>query len=174
MYSHSVFTTSDNERAKFSAMFITYREHFSKQMSLEEALIYLLTNLEQSSIVLSFNEHQQVIAAMNYWLTSDDEFTYDANGGCLYISSVIIHPEQRSSRVFMQGFRDSINYIDQHVLPKPHTVAFAAQDSNPYVNKLYRKFATFSGQREGFHGLENIYKVNFNDLKYFLNRLKSK
>jgi hypothetical protein len=129
LYSYSVFATTDSERAQFSALFVRYREHFSEHMNLDQALVYLLTTLEYSLIVLSYNERNQVIAGMNYWLTSDDEFTYDTDGKCVYISSVVIHPEHRSTRVFMQGFRDSINYIHEQ-MPEVHTVAFTAQEGN--------------------------------------------
>lgn len=177
MYSYSVMASTDEQKAQFSAFFVRYREHFSRDMLLDEALLHLLNYLEQSSIILTYNERDQVIGALNYWRTADetgeDEFAYDADGRLVYLSSALIAPEERSSRVFMHGFRDWINEMHKQA-PELHTVIFTARADMAYINQLYRKFARHCGHREGLHGMENIYKANFTELHHFLNRLKSK
>lgn len=173
MYSYSIFTATAEQQAQFSAFFVRHREHFSQQMGLDEALVYLLSYLEQSSLVLSYNERNELIAAMNYWRTSDEEFNYDPDGETIYISSALIAANARSTRVFMQGFRDAMNYMHRQA-PQLKSVAFTARTENPYINALYGKLASYCGQQEGMHGMENVYKADFNELRTFLNRLKSK
>src|SRR5690606_11754233 len=126
VYSYSIFEATDKQKAQFSALFVRDREHFSSHMGLDEALVYLLSCLEQSSLVLSYNERDELIAAMNYWRTSDEQFNYDPDGESIYISSALIAAKERSTRVFMHGFRDGINYMHQQA-PQLKSVMFTAR-----------------------------------------------
>jgi len=174
MYQYSIFGNSDELGAQFSSFFIRHREQFSKDMVLDEALIHLLYCMQYMSLILSYNEYDELIAAMNYWTVADiDDSTYDPNGQIVRISSALIAPHERSSRVFMHGFRDWSNYIYEQN-PSIHTVVFTARADNEYLNRLYPQFATFTKMVDGLHGLERQYKVSLLDLRAFLNRLKPK
>ncbi|URN94809.1 MAG: hypothetical protein NAG76_00680 [Candidatus Pristimantibacillus lignocellulolyticus] len=171
MYAYSKLCETDEEYALFSKFFIQYREHFSKDFILEDALIHLISYLEYSSVIMSYNTKQQLIACAQYWIIGEDDINYEANGRTVYISSAIIIPYARSTRVFICGFRDLINHIAMH---QPHirNIRFSAQVDNQYLNTLYRKFAIFINTEEGAYGVENRYEVPLLQLQSFLNRLK--
>jgi|GEM_PF-643105 len=172
MYNYSVFGSTDELAAQFSSFFIRNREQFSKDMVLDEALIHLLYCIEHMSLILSYNEADELIAALNYWTVADtDETTYDPNGSIVFISSALIVEHERSSKVFMHGFRDLINYIYEQN-PAIHTVVFNARADNHYLNKLYAKFASYTKTVDGLHGLECQYCVSLLELRAFLNRLE--
>lgn len=174
MYCYSKIADTDEMKAAFSSFFIKHREQFSKDMILDAALIHLLSYIERSSIVLSYDEKDQLIAAANYWtISSSDDVTYDPEGKIMFISSSLIVEHERSSRVFMHGFRDMINHVHGSN-PAIHTVVFTARADHDYLNKLYSKFARFAKQVEGLHGNENLYETDLIALMNFLNRLKSK
>lgn len=172
MYNYSVFGNTDEQAAQFAAFFIRNREQFSKDMVLDEALIHLLYCVEHMSLILSYDEADELIAALNYWTVANAEDTaYAPDGSIVFISSALIAKQERSSRVFMHGFRDLINYIHEQN-PEIHKVVFNARADNEYLNKLYSKFASFSNVVEGLHGPECQYSVDLLQLKTFLNRLK--
>lgn len=171
MYGYSVFATTDEQAAQFSAFFVRQREQFNKNFKLEEALIYLLSYIEQSYITLSYNTENKLIAASNYWIYNDNPLEAQQSGDKLYISSALIVPEERSSRVFMHGFRDMINELHRQ-FPHIQSVSFSAQVDNDYLNNLYRKFASFEKEIDGGSGRENMYVTSFHELRGFLNRLK--
>lgn len=173
MYNYSVFASSDEQRAQFASFFITHREQFSKELLLRDAIMYILTYIDQSTIMFTYNEKEELIGAVNCWPVGDDKNTYDEQGSTILISSAVLMQSERSTRVFMHGFRDMINGLI-HMHPMIHTVRFTARADNSYLNKLYSKCATYTETIEGDHGSEHVYEVAYEQLKGFLNVLKPK
>ena len=148
--------------------FVRNRKDFNSRFTLYDSLEHILETVEHSHIVLSFDSSDQLIACGHYWYTSND-IEPNPQGEVVFVSSALIAREQRSSLVFVKGFRDMANIIAEDNR-NVKVMQFHAQTDNHYLNRLYGKFARHIGEHEGLNGMENVYAADFATLLNYLNR----
>ena len=172
MYKYNRFAATDDDRAQFALFFIKNKEQFSKDILLRNAIVYILSCIEYSTIMFTYNEEDKLIGAVNCWPAAEDH-SYVDNGTILFISSAVLLVEERRTVTFMKGFRDLVNEsIVIH--PNINEVRFTARADNLYLNKLYSKCATYYKSIEGEYGLEHVYYVSYEALRAYLNKIKSR
>lgn len=159
---------NDEDFIEYALFFIRHRKDFSRLFSLSDTLMHVLETIRTSHIILVLDQMDNTIAWMNYRYVTQ-EYEPHPEGEIAFVDSVIMKESQRSSRLFVNGFRHLVNYIDQenhHV----RTFQFHALADNVYLTRLYSKFADIIGQREGYHGTENIFSADFSRLLQYVNR----
>ncbi|MNK32227.1 hypothetical protein D3C87_506840 [compost metagenome] len=171
MLAHYRNCQNDEDYAQFTLYFIRNRKDFNRQFSLSDALVHVLESIPNSRIILITDKTGTMIGWGHYrYLNTENEF--DPEGEIVFVNSVIVHPSYRSSRVFIQGFR----YLVQQIVAEncnTKYLQFCTQIDNTYLNRLYAKFSRVIGQREGYHGVENVYSSDFGQLLQYL-KLSSK
>jgi len=161
----------DQDLVQFTLFFIQNRLDFSRRFTLVDAVYHILDNIQNSQIVLVVDSQDKMVGWAHYqYVTKEHE--PDPHGEIAYIYSVILKQEYRSSRVFLQGFRYLVEQIRAEN-SQVKRVQFFAQSENAYLNRLYAKFATIIGEREGDHGHEYMYAADFTKLCDFLWMKKS-
>lgn len=157
---------TDEDFVQFTLFFIRHHKDFSSNFSLSDTLMHTLETIQTSHIQLILDDSNRTIGWVVYrYVTADYE--PHPEGEIVFIDSVIITKEYRSSRLFVTGLRQLLRHIaaeNRHV----RTFQFFALQNDRYLTRLYSKFATITGQRDGYHGTENIFSNDFhNVLKYF-------
>jgi hypothetical protein len=171
MSAHFRSCTSEEDYVQFTLFFIRNRLDFNRRFSLNDALFNVLETIHDSKIILVVDELDQVVGWGHYqYVTTEHE--PDPQGEIVFIHSVILIPEYRSSRVFFTGFRYLVNQIIGEN-PQVKQVQFFAQMENVYLNRLYAKFARIIGQRDGYHGRENVYATEIGPLSAYLSTGRS-
>ncbi|USG63290.1 GNAT family N-acetyltransferase [Brevibacillus ruminantium] len=171
---HATFRScqSDEDYAKFANYFIRNRKDFHHQFSLSDTLEHILMTSPDSQIILIEDREQKVIGWAHYeYTTNDDEI--EAAHETVFVHSVILDKEYRSSWTFIKGFRYMVNQIaeqNRHI----GQFQFSALESNVYLNRLYAKFAERTGALEGEYGREFIYSTDFARLYSYLNGMEER
>ncbi|WP_231955994.1 GNAT family N-acetyltransferase [Aneurinibacillus soli] len=130
--------------------------------------MHTLETIGASHIILVLDQMDNTIAWMNYGYVTKD-YEPHPDGEIAFVDSVIMTETHRGSRLFVKGFHYLVNHINEenrHV----RTFQFYALADNTYLTKLYSKFADIIGQRDGYHGRENIFSADFPRLLRYLNR----
>lgn len=167
MQAHYRLCQSDEDYAQFTLFFIRHRKDFSHQFSLADALMHTLLTIDISRILLILDEMNQTIGWMHYRYVAAD-YEPHPTGEIAFVDSVIMTEEYRSSRLFVRGFRHLVHHIAIEN-PLVSKFQFYTLQDHSYLNRLYAKFASIIGQREGYHGIENIFSANFPILLQYLN-----
>ncbi|MGG1634139.1 GNAT family N-acetyltransferase [Paenibacillus sp. NRS-1760] len=162
---------NDADLAQYALYFIRHRTDFSSKFSLPDSLYHILQSLQQSKVMLILSLEGDTIGWAHYRYLST-EYEPVREGEIAFVDSVIINDAYRSGRLFINGFRFLANHIAAEN-PKVRTFEFHALASHAYLNRLYSKFATIVGQRDGYHEIENAYSTDFNQLLHYLNRTKN-
>jgi len=160
---------SPEDYAQFTVYFIRNRQDFSVEFTLCDTLFHILDSIDQSHILLIFDPMNTVIGWGHYRYVNK-EHQHDPAGEIVFVESVIVSKEYRSTRMFVTGLCYVVNQIareNTHV----KLFQFRAQEQNVYLNRLYSKFSQVSGQHEGNYGIENIYSSEFHQLQSYLNRV---
>jgi len=159
---------TDDDFAKFAHFFIRHRKAFSDRFSLVNAILHMLYTIEESRIMIIESEADQTIGAMLYrYQTADGN--PDPDGDTAFVDSVVLIAALRSSRMFVRGFR----HLVRHMLtenPKVQTFQFCAMQSNVYLTRLYSKFASIIGEKEGEFGMEHIFSADIRALAQYLGK----
>lgn len=158
--------TSDHDFAQFTLFFLRNRLEFNQVFSLTDSLVHILTFLPDSHLILIEEEQGKLIGWGHYqYVTAERQ--PDPEGEVCYIHSVIVEEKYRSSRVFLNGFRFLLRQV-QEENAQVKQVTFCAAAEHVYLNRLYSKFAQVAGEQEGYHGQENIYMAEMNQLAAYL------
>ncbi|MBW7475863.1 GNAT family N-acetyltransferase [Paenibacillus oenotherae] len=164
---HYRLCRTDEDFVRFTLFFIRHRKDFSADFSLSDTLMHALETIPSSHILLIAGSSDETIGwGMYRYVTADYE--PHPEGEIVFVDSVVIGEKYRSSRLFVSGFRQLANHIaaeNRHV----RTFQFFALQDNPYLTRLYSKFAAIIGQREGYHGVENIFSTEFHNLLKYIN-----
>jgi hypothetical protein len=156
----------DMDYARYSQFFIRHYFDFSKSFTLSDAIMHTLETIAQARIMLILDEHDQVIAWAHYRFI-DEAGGADSAGAIAFVDSVIIARAHRSSRLFLRSFRQMLQFMLQDN-PNAHNIRFTALADNVYLNRLYSKFAEPLGQREGAHGVEQVYAAKIPNVTSYL------
>ena len=159
---------SDEDFVKYALFFIQHRKDFSRSFSLSDVLMHILEKVGDSHIILLLDEMDHTIAWMNYQYVTQD-YELHPEGEIALVDSVVMADHHRGSRLFLNGFRYLVNHIYQE---NPHVriFQFHALADHVYLTRLYSKFATIIGQREGYNGMDNVFSTDFSKLIRYLNR----
>lgn len=160
---------SAEDYAQFTLYFIRNRQDFSVEFTLCDTLFHIIDSIDQSQIILIFDPMNTVIGWGHYRYVNTQN-QHDPAGEIVFVESVIVSKEYRSTRLFVTGLCYLVNQIareNTHV----RLLQFRAQEQNVYLNRLYSKFAQISGQHEGNYGMENLYSSEFQRLQSYLNRV---
>lgn len=168
MYAYGRLCENDDDYAQFALFFVRNRLQFNSRYILDDALYQMIDTIDNSHIMLLYNTAGDLIACVQYWYTNSG-LEPDPHGDTVYVSLALIASEHRSSSVFFKGFRDMANLIAADN-PSVKSMQFHAQVENGYLNRLYSKFTRHIGEREGYHGPENLYHTDFSELLRYLKR----
>jgi len=171
MTAHFRRCSGDQDLVKFTLFFIHNRLEFNRQFTLIDAIYHVLENIQDSQIILVVDPQDNVIGWGHYQYVTK-EHQPDPHGEVVFIFSAIIKQEFRSSRLFLQGFRYMVEQIEAEN-SQVKEVRFFVQSENTYLNRLYAKFASIVGERDGDHGHEHIYATDFAQLRDYLAMKKS-
>jgi len=167
MTAHFRRCLTEDDYVQFTRFFIENRLDFSATFTLNNTLLHILQTIRDSQIILVVDERDKAVGWAHYqYFTA--AYQLDPHGELAFINSTILAKEyRRSGRLFLNGFRYLAKQIGEEN-PHVNQVQFCAQSENAYLNRLYAKFANVIGQREGDHGLENIYASEYNQLLSYL------
>lgn len=156
----------DEDYVQFTLFFIRNRQSFDSQFTLGDAIYHILDTIDRAKILLILDKAEQLVGWGHYQYATPDQEP-DNKGEIVFINSVMLLPEMRGSRVFIQGFRCLVQQIIEE---NPHVKQFQfyAQSENLYLNRLYSKFADVIGEREGLYGSEHIYSAAIPQLTHYL------
>lgn len=164
------FGSSGENLAAFSLYFIRHRKAFSRNFTLEKALLHLLETLSVSELLLLRDEQRAIVGYASFRCQQLDGQP-DPQGKVAFVDSVVLEEDHRSSRVFVRSFREMVRYMLENYRGV-QLFQFHALADQPYLNRLYGKFAEITGQAEGIHGPENIYTVDIDKLYSYLTSFK--
>ncbi|OMF23858.1 hypothetical protein BK133_23500 [Paenibacillus sp. FSL H8-0548] len=171
MLAHYQICQSGTDFAEYTLFFIKHRADFKRQFSLSDTLLHILQASADDKIMLIKSPQNETIGWVHFkYLASSYES--DPQGEIAFVDSVIIDNAYRSSRLFIEGFRHLISHIAEEN-KQVKQFEFHCLASQPYLNRLYSKFATLKAQRECDDELENIYLADFLQLQLYLNTTKS-
>ncbi|OXM85705.1 hypothetical protein [Paenibacillus rigui] len=157
---------TDDDFVQYTLFFVRYRSEFSRRFSLSDALMHALETIQTSHIMLLSLPTGEVIGWAQYRYFSEG-YEPDPNGDIVFVDSAITLEPYRSTRLFIQGFRVLAAHIAQEN-PLVRTFQFCALADNAYLKRLYSKFADIIGQREGYHGTEDLFSTDFPKLLQYL------
>ena len=167
---HFRICTTDEDLAEYALFFIRNRSDFSRDFTLIDTLMHILATAGNAYIHLILDDNETTIGWVSYRYLN--ERGQEQQGGEIaFIDSVIMLKTYRSSRTFLRGFRYLANHMAQensHV----RKFQFNALADHAYLTRLYSKFAVIIGERDGYHGKENIFSADFPELLLYLNRSK--
>lgn len=89
-------TLKDEDYARFARFYLTNSDEFDEQYMLHDALLHLISTVQQEHLLLFDDEQGQLSAFIQYRYTED--------GNTAFIDSAILAEKYRSSRIFLQGF----------------------------------------------------------------------
>ncbi len=159
---------SDDDYARYAQFYIRHYPHFSKGYTLVDALMHMLESMQHARIMLIEDESGQVISWGHYRFCNA-EGEPNPSGTTVFIDSVVVDPARRSNRLFVRGFRQLLQCIEEDN-PAVQNITFNALADNAYLNRLYGKFAAVSGERSGMHGPERSYAASFAAVKRYMQR----
>jgi len=171
MTAHFRRCSGDQDLVKFTLFFIHNRLEFNRRFTLIDSIYHVLENIHDSQIILVVDPQDQMIGWGHYQYVTKEHLP-DPQGEVVFIFSAIIKQEFRSSRLFLQGFRYLVEQIEAEN-SQVKQVRFFVQSGNTYLNRLYAKFASIVGERDGDHGHEYIYATDFAQLRDYLAMKKS-
>ncbi|RXZ83259.1 hypothetical protein EBB07_08015 [Paenibacillaceae bacterium] len=152
--------------AAYSVYFIRNRKAFNPRYGLNDALSHLLGYVDHAQILLVYNADERLVGYGHYDYV-DEDLTFDLQGDTVFIHAAILSPDYRRGRFFYEGLIRLFQLIAEEAHNVQH-VRFAAEADHRYLNRLYSKFAAVVGQREGLHGMDNIYGVSFKEMLRYL------
>lgn len=154
----------DADYARFTRFYLQRSKDLDGEYLLHDALLNLVQTLPHFHIMLFDNDEGELIGFIQYQYDERDSAAV-----VLTIEAAILAPAYRGSRVFFEGLRDFLRQITQEK-PAVKRIQFYALSDNRYINRLYSKFATLSGNRQSSHRdvPENRYVQDIEKLrKYF-------
>lgn len=159
---------SDEDYARFTLYFIRHRKQFHAHFTLYDTLSHILRTIKHSRIILIEDLMGNVVGWGQYYYYTA-EYEEHPSGEIAFVDSVILDDSFRSSRLFYQGFRYLANQIAEEN-PSVKLFEFCVLEDHAYLNRLYAKFATPTGKRDGHTGTVTIYSTEFDRLFAYLNR----
>jgi len=150
----------DNDYARFARFYLKHSEQFDEQYMLHDALLHLITTIPETPLLLLDDEEGRLAGFIQY--------RYMDNNVKAFIESAILIEAYRSSRAFFHGFRDLVRVMLEETESKVQHVHFHAAATNDYVNRLYGKFARFSGSVDRNGRIEHVYVTGMDDLLRYL------
>lgn len=110
----------------------------------------------------------RIVGASGFYIEPPEEGVRDR--GSVLIDVGIIDKNRRGTRLFLKGMQYMIGHISENH-PEVEVVRLCALSDNPYLCRLYAKFAGFEGTREGSVGQESVFSGEIRQIRYILNRL---
>jgi hypothetical protein len=150
---------SDYDYVRFARYYLAKSYQFDRRLTMLDTIAHLMTTLQQSRLLLFDDERGELAAYIQYQFEDD--------GATVFFDSAILSESFRGGTAFYRGFGDVVRWIGRengHV----RLVRFFVLASDVYLNRLYAKFATSMGEREGGNGREVVYETPFADLKRYL------
>lgn len=89
-------TLKDEDYARFARFYLTNSDEFDEQYMLHDALLHLISTVQQAHLLL-FDDEQGLLSAFIQYRYTEDRHT-------AFIDSAILAEKYRSSRVFLQDF----------------------------------------------------------------------
>ncbi len=166
MSEHYRMCESDEDYARYTQFYIRHYQNFSKSYTLTDALLHILGTVSESRIMLILSESEQVIGWGQYRFLDQAELD-NSLGATVFIDSVIVDSSNRSNRLFVRGFRQLLQFIEQDN-PNVQHITFNALANNDYLNRLYAKFATAAGVREDTDEREHVFTARYDHVKQYL------
>lgn len=150
---------SDCDYARFARYYLAKSDQFDRHLTMLDMIAHLMTTLHASRLLLFDDDRGELAAYIQY--------RFEDDGATVFFDSAILSESFRGGTAFYRGFGDVIRWIG---LENGHVrlVRFYALAGDAYLNRLYAKFATAKGKREGGNGREVVYETPFADLKRYL------
>ncbi|MDT9720080.1 hypothetical protein QVE09_14280 [Paenibacillus sp. ClWae2A] len=152
-------TLKDEDYARFARFYLTNSDEFDEQYMLHDALLHLISTVQQAHLLLFDDEQGQLSAFIQY------RYTKDRNTA--FIDSAILAEKYRSSRVFFAGLRDVVLWICEENCDI-QTLQFHAVAENRYINRLYSKFAKRTDVQVRNGRTEHVYTAELDTLLAYL------
>lgn len=159
---------TDDDYAKASLFMLQNKTELHPGLSTVDIITLLYYYMTAGSLIMVMDADEHMLAVGAYYMGTPEQEFVDKQRVVL-VDNVIVARSYRSTRVFIRGFR----YLLSQIIEDNQEVQefrFVALSENTYLQKLYPKFASFIGSREGTIGTEDIYSVEIHKLRTFLDR----
>lgn len=150
---------NDSDYARFARFYIRHCRQFHPDYTFADALLHLVQTLPQSQVLLLEDGNGELIGFGYY--------RYEPEGDTVFVDSVILAEEHRSSFVFLQSFRELARTIRSE-RQSVRTFKFHALDDHRYLNRLYGKFAEPVGRVEQEGRTKRVYAASWPELLRYL------
>lgn len=161
---------TEEDFVQFTLFFIRHRKDFSANYSLADVLMHTLETIPTSHIFLTLDGNNKIVAWGVYRYT-DADYEPHPEGEIVFVDSAVIAEQHRSSRLFLNGLLHMVRHIAEEN-DNVRTFQFFALQDHAYLTRLYSKFATIVGQREGSHGMENIFSSNLHNILNYVDKFE--
>ncbi|MBO2943685.1 hypothetical protein JJQ72_06805 [Paenibacillus sp. F411] len=151
--------STDRDYAGLTRFYINHTRDFDRSYSLQDGLFHILTTLNDFQFITYHNAQEHLIGFVQY-RTEEEK-------GTVFVDAAILEEKYRSTSVFYYGLQDLIKYILENNKEVKSMYFFAAAD-NPYVNRLYRKFARLVDVTHRRGRPENVYAADLQGLLHDL------
>lgn len=151
--------SGDRDYAELSRFYLKNCRDFDPDYILQDGLLYLISTIPDSRFLLYLDSEGQLIGLLQYH--------WDPKLESVFIDAAILARELRSSRFFYAGLRDMVTSVREDC-PEGQSLYFYALATNRYTNRLYQKFADFTGTQERNGRKENLYKADMARLSQYL------
>lgn len=156
---------SDYDYARFARYYLAESYQFDRELTFTGTIAHLVTTLHESRLLLFDDERGELSAYLQY--------KFEDDGATVFFDSAILSHSFRSGTAFYRGFGDVVRWIGREN-GDVELVRFHVLTNEVYLNRLYAKFATFLGEREGGNGREVVYETPFSELCRYLRVDQSK
>lgn len=163
---HCKRCANDEDYAQVSLFMLKNRRDWHPSFTTVDVVTLVYSYITIGALILVMNTRGETVAFGAYY-RGTPELDYQDEQKVVFVDSVIVAREYRSTRVFVRGFQYMLSQMvaDNPVVDEFH---FVALSENQYLKSLYSKFANYSHSREGSVGMEDVYIVEVSILKAFL------
>lgn len=152
---------TDEDYARLTRFYIKHTGEFDSRYSLQDGLFHILTTLNEFQFITYHDAQNHLIGFVQYRTEEAKE--------SVFVDAAILEQKYRSTSVFYYGLQDLIKCILENNKEVQSMYFFAAAD-NPYVNRLYRKFARLVDVTQRSGRTENVYAADLHGLLHDLRR----
>jgi len=158
---------SEDDFAQAGLFLLAHKRDLHPSFTTLEMVTLLYSYDTNGRLLFAADDSNRVVGiAAYYYGTPDREFQ---NKDVAWVDVVIFDKAYRGSRLFLQGLLYLVDRIvERH--PEVQEVHLAALEDNAYLRRLYSKFATAGGVREGTHDREITFYVNINTIRTILEK----
>ncbi|MDQ0230321.1 hypothetical protein [Metabacillus malikii] len=147
---------SDANYEKYATFFLKYRKDIYPLEDVQTIVTLMCDIYLRSHIFLLFDKQMNTVGSVTY------SFEHDQNE--MIIEQALLHPDYRGTMTFIRCMREIIDKAIKS-MPTIQTITFHAEVNNPYINRMYSKFAKKGPTIDVFGVKRNLYTLDKNQFK---------